>query len=264
MSKGSRRRARRRGQGRDAGDGEAPASDERGLRGARRRVWSAAAVRRILAILAPLTPLAGLVLLTWGQTFFGAAAVVAVPACSTSDAGLLQSLTGIEVLADTLTVGRGCGTQPGQIYKYVAIVSLPSASLTNGIGGELLAASVSDCFADAAFTNLCGYMFSDGGTGSTYDVAIYAFSKAEWDNAVTPDGGASFSLQSGLLAEANQQAPAAGGGNCTVASAPPQDLAQLFSDLKRAAGLYTTCTATQQSSIPVLAQCGQLGPLPPP
>jgi len=149
-------------------------------------------VRRIIAIA---TPILGLFVLTWAQTFFSAAAVVAVPACSTFDANPIGEITGIEVLADTLTAGHGCGPGPGQIYKYISIVTVPLEAgvlNTTATPGAYLAGASTDCFANATFINLCTYE-QNTQLNEEYDVTVYAFTADQW-NLVSPatnDAGSS-------------------------------------------------------------------------
>ncbi len=141
-------------------------------------------MRRFLAVF---TPLAGLFLFGWAQTFFGAAAVVAVPACSNVDAAFPGEISGIEVLADTLTAGHGCGTGPAQIYKYIALVSVPTNVPPPLLPGLFVAGATNDCFSNAIFQNLCIYEL-DGGADN-YALTVYAFTQDQW-NLTTPDAGA--------------------------------------------------------------------------
>jgi len=210
-------------------------------------------VRRILAIV---TPLAGLFVFSWAQTFFSAAAAVAVPACSNTDAGGIVPITGIEVLSDTLTAGFGCGTGPSQVFKYVTIVTVaPQPGLS--ISGSYVAGGVADCFTNATFQNLCTYGLVDGGTESTYDVTVYAFNQAQWNLTLLPDGGPTFANVDTRGLNGLDPPPTPANACQSVSSGA------LPSQLAAAAGWIAHCTATQQSNIPVVAECGPLVPVNP-
>jgi len=85
---------------------------------------------------------------------------VGVTACSsTTTVPPIQLATGITVQAAGLTTGIGCGTGPGQVYKYAAVMSDPHVG------------AVYDCFADAAFVNLP--TTADGGGLYTIDIFLY-------------------------------------------------------------------------------------------
>jgi hypothetical protein len=204
-------------------------------------------VRRLLAIVAPL---AGLVVASWALTFFSAAAVVAVPACSSSDAGGIEQITGIEVLSSTLTSGHGCGTGPDQIYKYAVVVQIPSNVGGHNLEGDFVAGGVYDCFTDAVFANLCNYLNEDGGA---YDVTVFAFNQAQW-NGDAGTAGAPAGIVPGLFA--NQNSYCSGASTNLVPNVP-------LADLNQYAGWKTTCTAIEQQSIPVLANCLPLQALQP-
>jgi hypothetical protein len=255
---------------------------KRCLRSAPRRVWSAAAVRRILAIV---TPIAGLCALTWAQTFFSAAAV------------------------DTVTAGLGCGTGPNQVYKYVSVVTVPAS--VPAIGNEYIAGNATDCFANATFVNLCSYDTNQ----SSFDVTVYAFTADQWNQTpeqpdagtssddasvdTGPDGGAGDASLDASDATADATTIDAGdagsdagtsqadGASDAQTGVPSTAVSgqtitneltvannaaisqlnagacgntvgknfQLNADLAASAGWTLDCTATQQSDIPVLAQC---------
>ena len=89
-------------------------------------------------------------------------------------------ITGIQILAAAITVGRGCGTGADQVFKYAAVVSVAAAD-----GGQLasappLASGVFDCFADAIFSNLT----TDAST-QPYFVSIFAFNAASFPPGLT-------------------------------------------------------------------------------
>jgi hypothetical protein len=250
-------------------------------------------VRRVLAIL---TPIAGLAFATWAQTFWTAAAVVAAPACSNVDAAGITPLTGIEVISDTLTAGHGCGTGPGEIYKYLAIVQIPSYVGGVGLANSFIAGGVYDCFSNGVFYDLCTYE----GDAGTFTVTVYAFTAATWnglvDAGVVPDSGSEDggslseggtsgdgavadgaatdgSLSDGSVTDATTSddgsapVPASVVVNnvlkglateCAVGGTPGGAVGGIIAPLLAAADWTTTCTATQQTDAPVTAACGPL------
>jgi hypothetical protein len=225
--------------------------DERCLRGGWREVWSAAVVRRLIAIV---TPILGLVFVTWAQTFWSAAAMVAVPACSNVDANGITPLTGIEILSNTLTAGRGCGTGPGEIYKYAAVVQIPPSTPDKDLANAFIAGGVYDCFATGTFANLCTY----NGDAGAFDLKVYAFTAATW-NGLSEDGGVSEAgAASGVVT--STLATLSGHSECSGASFDPTSA---LAPVLAAADWTTMCTATQQSDAPVTASCGPLQPAQP-
>jgi hypothetical protein len=197
-------------------------------------------VRRLIAIA---TPIAGLCLFTWAQTFFSAAAIVAVPACTTVDAAPLGEITGIEVLGDTLTAGYGCGPGPTQIYKYISVVTVPAATdgvdadVTRGTPGQYLAGASTDCFANATFIDLCTYDTDQVALNANeYVVTVYAFTQDQW-NLVAEDAGAGSASRDGSAdasdsgappaADASSDAPSDDGSTIDGASADAGDAAPL-------------------------------------
>ena len=148
-------------------------------------------------------PIAGLVFVSWAQTFFGAA-VVAVPACSNSDAGGITPITGIVVLADTLTAGHGCGTGPGEIFKYVVVVQIPGDAGGQNLNNDFIAAGAYDCFANGTFDNLCTY----GSSASTsFSVSVFAFTAEQWTGALEDGEVTEAGAASGVVASAIATAP---------------------------------------------------------
>lgn len=105
-------------------------------------------------------------------------------ACGTSaPTDTLVPITGIVVRAESLTVGRGCGTGPTQIYKYVALVlGLNVADVAVEVSkqrrDELIAVNVYDCFTDGLFVDL-----PPSGGSSDYDVQIYAYNRTAYEAA---------------------------------------------------------------------------------
>jgi hypothetical protein len=252
-----------------------------------------AAVRRHL-LAASFASLVGLAVAYCGQALLATTAATVMPACSNVDASLFAPLTGIDILADSLTAGRGCGTGKGQIYKYAAFVGIPP---DNGAGFdagtdvageplEYLTWGIYDCFADGIFANLCTYG-PDASTADTFFVKVYAFNADDWNSTFgvqelvpIPDAGPD--------ADAALEGVDAGGGNeiITVQRSVSTDVTDFVTpppvanpnggtacvgsqlvapEALPSRGLAhatwaTTCTATQQANVSVLAQCAPLEP----
>jgi hypothetical protein len=134
-------------------------------------------------------------------------------------------ITGIVIRSSALVAGYGCGRGPGQVYRYAAIVYFA----TEGGAQGTLVANVFDCFTDGVFENL---PVSDGG-GQDFIVSIRAYNFASFPPEL-------------------QCQPT--GGPCAA-----QDPTTLLADAARATWA-TTCAATQQQGIPVLAVCQPLAP----
>lgn len=101
----------------------------------------------------------------------------AVVACSGTTTEAAKTITGVLVRAETLTVGRGCGPSPSQVYKYVAVVlGDSSADPTRPTFDQPIAASLFDCFADGAFVDL-----PPSATGSsTYKIQLYVYNQPDY------------------------------------------------------------------------------------
>ncbi|HLK37133.1 MAG TPA: hypothetical protein VKU41_10315 [Polyangiaceae bacterium] len=153
-----------------------------------------------------------------------AAGVAGCPSSSTATG--YTPITGIEILSSSLVAGYGCGEGPGQVYRYAAIVSYAADA---GGAGALQVANVFDCFVDGVFENLPA---SDSGSQS-FAIAVQAYNRASFP--------------------ASLNCPAAG-GPCNA-----QDPGKIQAAAAQATWT-TTCTATQQQGIPVLAVCGPLVP----
>lgn len=146
----------------------------------------------------------------------------------------LPPITGIIVRSESLIAGRGCGTGPTEVYKYAAVVV--------NADGNNLAGGVYDCFADGVFANLPA---SDAGS-LTFSVYIYAYDQAQY----LQDDSNGGTIESAASTPSLGPVPLDGGG-LALDSLP--------------ATWRTTCAATQQSNIEVLAVCLPLAPeVPPP
>jgi hypothetical protein len=161
----------------------------------------------------------------------GAAAALTGAACvltgcpSSATTTGYTPITGIVIRSSALVAGYGCGTGPSQVYRYGAIVYFA----TEAGAQATLVANVFDCFTDGVFENL---PVADGG-GQDFIVSIRAYNFASFPPEL-------------------QCAPT--GGQC-----PAQDPTTLLADAARATWA-TTCAATQQQGIPVLAVCQPLAP----
>jgi hypothetical protein len=177
-----------------------------------------------------------------------AALVLAAAGCpdtTTTASGFL--VTGIQIRSAELVAGHGCGTGPGQVYRYAAVVTYAGTPLDTdasspeaGTSGDAGTCGPSpswvntfECFNDGVFDNLPA---SDSGA-QQFAVAIYAYDKAGYDGSGLPA-----SLQCLSNACSAQDL-------CTVLAAAPK------------AQFTTTCAATQQQGIPVLAVCAPLQPV---
>ena len=196
-------------------------------------------------------------------------------ACSNDNSTTgITPITGIAVRSESLTAGHGCGTGDDQVFKYEAIVTrdLGDAGSRDLSYGEVIASGTYDCFADATFANL------DTTITSSFRVFIYAFDAKAFATCgsvdltssngcsnPTPDGG----LDAGADASVDGSPDAsvdgsidasveAGADGATEAGPRPTPNVQLGDVLTAAASWTTVCTATQQSSIEVLAVCGPL------
>jgi hypothetical protein len=173
--------------------------------------------------------------------------------CTGSTTGITP-ITGIVVRADTLIQGHGCGTEdagPSDIYEYVAIVSEIDEASADQV---YIAGGAFRCYADATFVNLCA-----SSTGSyVYGVAIVAYTQSEWTalggdptptNPTANTAINALNRASYCTADAGNQSPIVVDPNYPTPSVPK--------------GAYTTtCTATQQSDIEVLAVCAPLSATP--
>ncbi|MGO9833657.1 MAG: hypothetical protein ACLP1X_05530 [Polyangiaceae bacterium] len=151
---------------------------------------------------------------------------------STSTATSYTPITGIEILPSSLLQGLQCGMGVDEVYRYVVVVWRDEE------GGPLeqpIASNVFDCFTTGLFENLPA---SDGGSEEFF-LRIFAYNYG----SLPP----SFACPGALSAD---------GGVCS---------AQTDASLVEAgsATWTTTCTATQQQGIPVLAVCAPLVPLQP-
>jgi hypothetical protein len=151
----------------------------------------------------------------------GCIGLAAMAACAGTAAATtaFTPITGVLVRSDALVSGIGCGTRPDQIFKYAAVVTQGSQTLdVGGVGVGML----SDCFADAKFANL----------------------------VAGPDGTLSFTVQIFAFSQESYLAQQAKGLDTAVTD---------WTQLQKFQPTYkTTCRATQQGGVEVLAVCDPL------
>lgn len=101
-----------------------------------------------------------------------ALAVVALAsvACETGTTTDELAITGVVVRAEPLTRGTGCGTSPGEVYKYAAVATRAGTE-------AVVDAGLYDCFADAAFINLP----ADNNGAYLFDIYVFAFDRGQAD-----------------------------------------------------------------------------------
>jgi hypothetical protein len=169
-----------------------------------------------------------------------AAGTAAVVACTTTTTTTtFTPITGIEIQSAALVAGFGCGTGPGQVFRYAAAVSFAggndAGALVQQSGVPLT--NIFDCFADGVFENLPS---SDAGS-LTFNVAIFAYNE---DDYVTKAG---LPANLGCI-----PTPDGGAMGCVPGTQPLTPTQEGF------ATWTTVCTATQQAGTPVIAVCGPL------
>jgi hypothetical protein len=165
----------------------------------------------------------------------------ALAACTSSSAAVIYTpITGIVIRSSELVAGHGCGTGPDQVYAYVAILSFADAPDGARIdGGEPVpyVSTVVPCYADGVLSNL-----QSPSGAYDYVLHIYAYNYASFPPslACTPPR---YGLDCpGDYPEASTDPDASG----IEPRYPPT--------------WETTCTATEQQGIPVLADCLPLEP----
>jgi hypothetical protein len=155
----------------------------------------------------------------------GAAALALAGCPSTTTTTGYTPYTGVIIRSSQLVAGFGCGTGPGQVYRYAAVVYHLGADA--GPTGNAFASNVFDCFSDGVFENLD----ADDAGNTSYFLTIQAYERASFPPGLSCD-------------------PA---GAC-----PTWDVSTVLASAAQASWT-TTCTATQQAGVPVLAVCQPLG-----
>jgi hypothetical protein len=160
----------------------------------------------------------------------GIAAAAALAGCPSNAAPSLYSpITGMIIDSATLLQGVGCGTDPDQVYKYAAVVTL-EGDATSQLPG-LPVSGVFDCFTNGELSNLPTF---DGGT-TEYSVAIYAFNYQTFPAS-----------HLGMCVDL--------GADASCQGEDPKTVAQFAST----ANWTTTCTAIQVPGVSEVANCGSL------
>lgn len=159
----------------------------------------------------------------------GVGAVAGSASCTTDTTVVgVTPVTGVLVRSNALVTGIGCGTGDAQIFEYVAVVTSQD--------GSSAWAGAYPCYSDATFVNL---PFADAGQPTIFDVAIFAYSKAAFDQAAAHQ----------LPLEATAQ----------VIGGPLTDATRATIASLEAVSTWTTdCSATQQPNVEVLADCQPL------
>jgi hypothetical protein len=143
--------------------------------------------------------------------------------------------TGVIIRAESLTTGRGCGPNPGQVFKYAAVIFGQS----KGGGFRVpITGNVYDCFADGAFLEL---PLVNG--SNQYRLEIRAFNRAAFDDA-----------REKLAGLTNLPGPKDAG----FADDPQGSSPELEAFESTVATWTTTCTATQLPAVQSLAVCDGL------
>lgn len=180
-------------------------------------------------------------LLAFSGLLAACAAGAALAGCpSTTTTASYTPVTGILIRSSSLVAGHGCGTAPGQVYRYSAVLTYQAPPPDAGFSVDTstpVETGVFDCFTDGLFSNLPAaptnpYYYS-------FDVKIYAYDKDAFPAALDcPPGGSAMPDGSPCPGDVTSVATAA--------------------DVEAAATWTTTCTATQQSGVSVLAVCAPL------
>ena len=167
-----------------------------------------------------------------GTGLFGSAT-----ATTTNTASTYTPVTGIQIDAHDLFLRQGCGTEPGQAYKYAVVVFQKRNVLPCSSGApEAVGVGVYDCFADAVFVNV--------GSGTALGLS------QDFDLAVAAFDAPTYGAQAGLVTGAVQDLEA---NACPTGAVDDRAAA-----LAAAANWTTTCTAHQQPNVQSLAACDPL------
>ncbi len=112
-----------------------------------------------------------------------AAAVLLGCPSSSSSSLTFTPITGVAIDSAQLVAGIGCGTAPGQVFKYAALLSFSPLAPDGNVDTapdagplEILTSGVFECFANGIFSNLPP---SEAGT-SAYTIQVFAFDQASF------------------------------------------------------------------------------------
>jgi hypothetical protein len=154
-------------------------------------------------------------------------------------------ITGILIRSADLVAGHGCGTAPGQVYAYVAVLAQQNAK------DVAIASTVVSCYSDGVLSNLVWDAGSNPAPdAATYDYYLYIYA---YDYASFPQ----------TLACSAPVTPSTG---CPgdVPDATTADTADGGIPPRYPPTWKTTCTASEIAGEPMLANCGPLEPTAPP
>jgi hypothetical protein len=157
-----------------------------------------------------------------------AVVAIALAGCpNTASTSIYTPPTGIQIDSQQLVAGIGCGSGPGQVYAYAAIVGPPEKDGGDGTQGTPYASGVFDCFSDALFMNLPS---PDGGP-TDFGLNIFAYDRASFP------------------------AELANCENVPLTQTCAGDDASVVNRFKSQATWKTYCRATQYQGVPQVAQC---------
>lgn len=177
---------------------------------------------------------------------------VAFAGCgSTGTTDIIPPITGVVVRAEPLSSGRGCGTAPGQLFKYTVLVfglnpadqDKPQAEQRRD---EFVAGNIYDCFTDGAFVDLPTLPVPGG---SIYAMEVYAYNRPAYVAAL----GTGLETTLRRLQD-NRVALLADGGGAQQRSAIEADLKALRATKPT---YSTTCSAEQLGLVQSVAVCKQ-------
>jgi hypothetical protein len=182
----------------------------------------------------------------WAAPFVAAGAC-ALAGCPTTAATVtFPPITGIIIQSAPLVSGFGCGTGTTQVFRYVAVVNYTAnpdaaADAAVPVGEGSPWTNGFECFTDAVFENLPAL------NGSLdFTVSIFAFDMASYAEAGLPPN---LGCPPGAPVD---------GGPCALGNFP------ITPAQESKASWTTTCLATEQVGVPVLAVCDPLtSPLAP-
>jgi hypothetical protein len=164
----------------------------------------------------------------WAAAIAAACGIVACNSAASPES--YTPITGIEIQPSTLLQDIQCGSGPDEVYQYVAVVW---DEVDGGPYRQPIASNVFDCFATGIFENLPS---SDSGSQEFF-LRLFGYSQASLPaNLTCPEG---LGLDGGICPAQNPSLAEAGNAQWT-----------------------TTCNATQQQGIPVLAVCQPFAPVP--
>jgi hypothetical protein len=172
-------------------------------------------------------------LLAFSSVILASAGAVALAGCpGTATTTTYTPITGLVIQSSALVAGYGCGTGPGQVYRYAAILYYVDDD-SGARHGSAFTSGVFDCYADAIFSNLP----ADDAGSTRFSIDVLAYDQAAFPAALACGDGAT---------EAGTPLPCPGDDPGTVLS------------VQGTPTWTTTCKATQESGVPTLADCEPL------